>query len=252
MAGRLGGRWRQWRPQSSPISSAWRTVRRLRDCGRIKDETHLALEADARAAGRTSSGRLCWVAGRALGAPDRKLRVESERRKALGSAKSPLSCRHLSRVSPASPRPLERRQQCPRNLDRCELALGSRLWAVGSPTVRNALVGRMSGPAALRALVAALVVGLAAAQWLNEPADGTGDGGGSGGDGNTTGTAASLQLCNSTGGWRSTALAQRPTANDEFRPETADYWRGPVAHAAWPALLGLAAAAALLLLFLLW
>ncbi|KAI7843414.1 hypothetical protein COHA_002892 [Chlorella ohadii] len=108
----------------------------------------------------------------------------------------------------------------------------------------------MSGPAALRALVAALVVGLAAAQWLNEPADGTG--GGSGGDGNTTGTAASLQLCNSTGGWRSTALAQRPTANDEFRPETADYWRGPVAHAAWPALLGLAAAAALLLLFLLW
>ena len=147
--------------------------------------------------------------------------------------------------------PLERRQQCPRNLDRSELALGSPLRAVGSPTLRNALAGRMPGPAALRALVAALVVGLAAAQWLNEPADGSGGSGG-GSDGNTTGTAASLQACNSTGGWRSTALAQCPTASDEFQPETADYGRGPVAHAAWPALIGLAAAAALLLLFLLW
>ena len=110
----------------------------------------------------------------------------------------------------------------------------------------------MTRRAALRALVAALVVGLAAAQFLNPEPDGGSDGGGSG-DGNATAGAADwLQLCGPTGGWRSTALAQSPTANADFKPESADYWRGPVVHAAWPALIGLAVAAALLLLFLLW
>lgn len=112
----------------------------------------------------------------------------------------------------------------------------------------------MRAGGALRALLAALMLTAGvAAQWLNEPGeDGGTDGGGHGADGNATGSTASIQLCDSAGGWRSTALAQRPTANADFQPETADYWKGPVVRAAWPALIGLAAAAALLLLFLLW
>lgn len=105
----------------------------------------------------------------------------------------------------------------------------------------------MPSRGALRALVAALVMGLTAAQFLNQPDDSGSDGGSGGGS-----ATACAQLCGSAGGWRSTALAQSPTANADFKPETADYWRGPVVRAAWPALIGLAAAAALLLLFLLW
>lgn len=109
---------------------------------------------------------------------------------------------------------------------------------------------------ALRALLAVLMLTAGvAAQWLNEPGDGGSGGGTDGGgstDGNATGSTSSIQLCDSAGGWRSTALAQRPTGNADFRPETTDYWKGPVVRAAWPALIGLAAAAALLLLFLLW
>ncbi|PRW34091.1 urea ABC transporter permease subunit [Chlorella sorokiniana] len=108
---------------------------------------------------------------------------------------------------------------------------------------------------ALRALLLALTaVSLAAAQaqWLNEPADGSSSGDAGVGGGDAAGTANAQQLCDANSGWRSTALAQHPTASADFVPESATYWKGPVVHAAWPALIGLAAAAGLLLVFLLW
>ena len=67
-----------------------------------------------------------------------------------------------------------------------------------------------------------------------------------------TPAAAPAALCGSTGGWRSTGLATKPTRAEDFRPETADYWKGAVLPAAWPALIGVGAAAALLLAFVLW
>ena len=51
---------------------------------------------------------------------------------------------------------------------------------------------------------------------------------------------------------QSTPLAQHPTPNAAFRPEHAEYWRTVVVGAAWPPLIGLGAALALLLIFILW
>ena len=51
---------------------------------------------------------------------------------------------------------------------------------------------------------------------------------------------------------QSTALAQRPSASEDFRPEHADWWRTTVVAAAWPSLLGLGCALGLLLISILW
>ena len=137
--------------------------------------------------------------------------------------------------------------QCGRNLS-C-----SRNWrqAGGAPGAaeQTNVCPNMRSAAALAALVAACALTACAGEaWLNPT---TGDGGDGDGDSAANGTAAQ-QLCGSSGGWRSTALAQRPTANEDFKPESAPYWKAAVVPAAWPAGIGLAAAVALLLLFLLW
>lgn len=109
----------------------------------------------------------------------------------------------------------------------------------------------MRASAALGALVAACALTVCAGEaWLNPTGDGD-DGSGAAAANDTAAAAASPQLCASSG-WRSTALAQRPTASADFKPASADYWKASVVPAAWPAAIGLAAAVALLLLFLLW
>jgi hypothetical protein len=65
--------------------------------------------------------------------------------------------------------------------------------------------------------------------------------------GRPTPLAATLAHCA-----QSTALAQRPSANENFKPERPDWWRTTVVAAAWPALLGLGCAVGLLLLFIIW
>lgn len=57
---------------------------------------------------------------------------------------------------------------------------------------------------------------------------------------------------NGTAVWRSTALAQRPARSEDFAPEHAEYWEETVLGAAWPALIGVGCAAALLAAFVLW
>lgn len=51
---------------------------------------------------------------------------------------------------------------------------------------------------------------------------------------------------------QSMPLAQAPTPSEEFLPEDKEYWTKTVLGAAWPVLIGLGAAAGLLLIFLLW
>lgn len=49
-----------------------------------------------------------------------------------------------------------------------------------------------------------------------------------------------------------TPLATKPTPNDEFHPELANYYTSTVLQATWPAFIGLGAFVALLLSFIIW